>query len=56
MWCQTSPTTSAVSQSRLTLTVFTAEPDSPSAVNLNLLATWAATLEADASTQPLSRD
>ncbi|MGY0065049.1 helix-turn-helix transcriptional regulator [Streptomyces sp. LZ34] len=40
----------------LTLTIYTAEPDSPSAENLNLLATWAATQEADSSTQPLSRD
>jgi len=39
----------------LTLTIYTAEPGSPSAENLNLLATWAATQETDPSTQPLSR-
>ncbi|MFC9503868.1 helix-turn-helix transcriptional regulator [Streptomyces sp. NPDC057002] len=34
----------------LTLTVYTAEPGSPSAENLSLLATWAATQEAGSST------
>jgi hypothetical protein len=35
----------------LALTLYTAEPGSPSAGNLNLLATWAATQEADSATQ-----
>jgi hypothetical protein len=35
----------------LTLTVYTPEPGSPSAENMNLLATWAATQEAGAATQ-----
>ena len=37
----------------LTLTVYTAEPGSPSEEGLRLLASWAATQEADPSTHPL---
>ncbi|MEU8975840.1 helix-turn-helix transcriptional regulator [Streptomyces monashensis] len=36
----------------LTLTIYTAEPGSPSEERLRLLASWAATEEADASTRP----
>jgi hypothetical protein len=35
----------------LTLTIYTAEPGSPSEEGLRLLASWAATQEADSPTQ-----
>jgi len=40
----------------LTLTVYTAEPGSPSEEGLRLLASWAATQEADPSAHPLPAD
>lgn len=40
----------------LTLTIYTAEPDSPSEDALRLLASWAASQEADTSAQKLSAE
>jgi hypothetical protein len=40
----------------LTLTIYAAEPDSPSEDALRLLASWAASQEADASAQKLSAE
>jgi hypothetical protein len=40
----------------LTIHVYSVEPASPSADALNLLATWAATLETPADTRGLSRE
>jgi transcriptional regulator with XRE-family HTH domain len=40
----------------LTLTIYTAEPDSPSEDALRMLASWAASQEADASAQTLSAE
>jgi hypothetical protein len=43
-----------VAEPGLTLTIYTAEPGSPSEEALRLLASWAASQEADADTQRLS--
>ena len=40
----------------LTLTIYTAEPGSPSEEALRLLASWAASQEADADAQTLSTE